>query len=300
MVEKFTALSPHAKAAALMIIAVLFFSAMDGIAKGLTQRYHSLEVVWARYFFQLVLSFTIVAPRLRVLLRTNNPGLQLVRSSFLFIATICFFYSIKFMPLASATAIFEVAPLMITALAVFVLGETVGWRRWAAVIMGLCGAVIIIQPTSPNFALTDLLPLLAAFGFAAYAISTRFLSKDENPVTSFLYTGLIGTIFASALVISVWQTPTPIDWVLMMLIGAGGALAHFLLIRALTMGEASFLAPFAYFSLLFNALWGYLFFAEVPSIYVWVGSAVIIVAGIFVWHIERKAQEFERAEEPLI
>lgn len=283
-----------------MIVAVLFFSAMDGVAKGLSQRYHSLEIVWARYFFQIILSFIILAPRLTTLLRTNYIKLQLVRSGFLYGATMCFFFSIKFMPLAEATAIFEIAPLFMTALAVIILREQVGVRRWAAVAIGLIGSIIIIRPTSANFELTDILPLIAAACFASYAISTRFLGREESPITAFLYTGLIGTVLASIMVIHVWQTPTLGDFCLMVLVGAGGALGHFLLIRALAIGEASFLAPFAYISLLFNALWGFLFFAEVPDIYVWIGSAIIVGAGIFVWSVESHGTPSTVEEKPLI
>ncbi|GLQ34707.1 hypothetical protein GCM10007939_09900 [Amylibacter marinus] len=291
MINSFNGLSTTARASILMIIGVLFFSFMDGIAKGLSTNFHTLEIIWARYFFQFLFSCLILLPNLTQLMRTKYPKLQLIRSLFLFGGTMGFFFAIAYMPLADATAIFEVAPLIITTLAFVVLKERVDLRRWIAVIVGLLGALIIIRPGSSAFNIYSLLPFFAAFCFACYTVSTRFLGQEENPWTSFLYTGLIGTILATLMVPSVWQTPDLFQWLHLAAVGAFGMIGHFFLIRALFIGEASFLAPFAYISLAFNALWGVLFYNEVPDIYVLIGSAIIVGAGIIIWRIETKQKK---------
>ena len=279
-------LGPLAKGTLLFLTTLFLFSIMDGIAKGLTDRHHPLQVVWARYTSQTVIAFVVLSPFLAKLLRTKHIGLQLIRSAFLFGATMSFFTSLKFIPISSATAVFEIAPLFITILSFFVLGEKVGLRRWIGVSIGLVGAMIIIRPGSEVFSFVALLPALAAFCFSGYAISTRFLGKDESPWTSFLYTALIGCIASCLIVPTVWETPTLPDAGLMTTMGIVGGIGHYFLIRAFTITEASYLAPFGYVTLLFNGLWGYLFFFEVPDFYTICGAAIIISAGVYVWYRE--------------
>lgn len=281
-------LTPFARGATLMLGAIFAFSIMDAVAKFLTGSYHPVQVVWARYTFQLVFVFLIAAPRLRTLLRTKYPRLQLVRSAFLFGATVCFFLSLPHLKLVTIIAIFEVAPLVICLFAFFFLGEHVGWRRWAGVACGLVGALIIIRPAGDFFTPAALLPLMAATLFAAYAVSTRFLGQAENPWTSFLYTALIGTIGANLCLPVFWTTPEPTDVIFMAILGAGGGIGHLMLIRALVQADASALSLFNYCGLIFAAILGYVIFSEVPDMFTVVGSVFIVSAGIFVWYRENQ------------
>jgi drug/metabolite transporter (DMT)-like permease len=288
MKQKLIPQSQMAQAALLMIVAVLFFTLMDATAKELSQRHHPIQVIWARYFFQLVLTFVLLAPRLRKLMVTKHLKMQMVRSLFLFGGTMGFFTSIALMPLAAATAIFEVAPLIITVAAYFILGEHVGPRRIVAVLLGLTGAMVIIRPGTDAFTPVAILPMFAAACYAGYAISSRVLGASEDQWTNFIYTGLIGTIIITIMVPFVWQNPSLTDWFLFCLIGLLGMIAHLLLLRAFLLGEASFVAPFAYVSMAFSAIWGFVFFAEVPDIYVFIGASIIIGAGLFIWYVESR------------
>ena len=279
-------LGPLAKGVLLFIITLFLFSIMDSIAKSLTERHHPLQVVWARYTSQTVIAFIVLSPFLSKLLRTKHIGLQLIRSACLFGATISFFTALKFIPISSATAIFEISPLFITIASFFILGEKVGPRRWFGVSIGLVGAMIIIRPGSEVFSLVALLPAFAALCFSGYAISTRFLGKDESPWTSFLYTALIGCLASCVIAPFVWETPSLPDAGLMTSMGIVGGIGHYLLIRAFTITEASFLAPFGYLTLLFNGLWGYLFFFEVPDAPTILGASIIVIAGVYVWYRE--------------
>lgn len=286
---------PGTRAIVMMIIAMLVLSFMDAVAKDLTQRYHPLQVVWARFAGQAILSLIVFAPHLNSLLRTPYMGTQLVRSALLFSATIFFFFALSQLQLATVAAIFEVAPLMITAAAFFVLRESIGPRRWLGVLAGLIGAMIIIRPGSEVFSLATLLPLGAAASYTGYAISTRMLAREENPWTSFLYTALFGTLMASLIVPFFWQTPGLMDALQMLALGALASVGHLFLIHALTTGEASVIAPFGYFGLLFNVLWGIMLFGEIPAAATILGSLVIVGSGLYVWQRERPRKQDGKA-----
>lgn len=282
------ALPPEGRGILCFLGTILLFSIMDAIAKDLTRRMDPLQVVWARYASQTAWAFLLLAPRLGRLLRTRFPGLQLVRSAALFGATISFFFGFSVLPLATNAAIFQVGPLFVTALGFVVLKERVGPRRLFAVLAGLAGAMIIIRPGSALFTPHAVLPLIAAFFYAGYMISTRFLGGEESPWTSFLYTALFGTVAASLMVPFVWTTPAAPDAVLMAMMGLIGGLGHLLLITALGFAQAATVAPFAYASLVFSAIWGYALFGEIPDRWTWIGALVIVGAGLYVWHRERR------------
>ncbi len=283
----FRGLTPTAQGIVMMIAAVATFSLMDSIAKELSSRYDPLQVVWARYTCHTAVVFLWFAPRLTSLLRTRHLGLQLIRSAFLFGATFSFFTAIAHIGLAQATAVFDANPLIVTILAFLVLKERAGPRRIFGVCAGLCGALIIIRPGTEIFSPYAALPLLGALCYASYVISTRFLGSNENSLTSLLYTTLIGTVVASALVPGVWQTPAPADAALMLLMGAIGGTGQYFLIRAFTLAEAGTVAPFTYVGLIFAVIFGYVFFSEVPDAMTFVGALVIAGSGLYVWHRER-------------
>ncbi|MEM7242605.1 MAG: DMT family transporter [Pseudomonadota bacterium] len=278
-----------AQAALLMVVAVLFFSMMDAVARGLARDVHPFEVVWGRYTFQTLFSVIFLAPQLHIYIKTSNLGLQFTRSLFLFGGTFFFFTALSHLSLAMTTAIFEIAPLLITVLAIFVLGEKVGAYRIAAVLIGLMGTLIIIRPTSAAFEPTLLLPIAAAACYAAYAISTRVLGDADPEWTSFLYTAVIGTVIAAIVVPLYWTGPDLWSFARMALMGIFGSFAHYLLILAFTRGEASYIAPFGYFGLVFNATWGFLFYAERPDLFVIIGAVIIVGAGLFVWYRENRS-----------
>ncbi|MEM9011633.1 MAG: DMT family transporter [Pseudomonadota bacterium] len=274
---------------ALAVAAILMFALMDVIAKGLLTRNEPIMVVWARFASQTFWAVVLLMPRLRQVMRTRHMPLQILRSACLFGATIFFFSAIPRMDLATIVAIFEIAPLLITVLAFLILREPVGPRRLLAVGVGLIGALIIIQPGTEVFTPWALLPIGAAACFASYAIATRFLGADESPWTSFLYTALFGTIAATAIVPFFWATPSLSDAVIMSLFGIVGGFGHFLLILALSRTEASSIAPFTYVGLVFATIFAWIFFDELPGPPTFVGAAIIIGAGLYVWYRERRA-----------
>lgn len=286
----FRTLGPSLQGIALMIAAMSILTLMDSLAKLLMQRYDPLQVVWARYACHSLLVFIYFAPRLRTLLVTHNIWLQILRSAFLFGATILFFTSLAHIGLAEAAALFDINPLVITVLAFVFLKEPIGPRRIFGVAMGLAGALIIIRPGSGIFSGYAMLPLLAACCYSAYVVSTRFLGRNENLLTSLLYTALIGCIVASVLVVPLWQTPGVSDAALMLVLGGLGAIGQYFLIRAFTLAQAAVIAPFSYVGLVFAVLYGYLFFGEFPDAMTLLGALVIVASGLYVWHRERQSQ----------
>lgn len=287
LTARLAALSAEARGAALLVLATAVFASMDAIGKGLMQRYDPFQVVWARYAAQAVIVALIVSPRLGRVIRTARPGLQVIRSALLFMATLCGFFAFSVMPLADATAIFQTAPLAITGLAALVLREPVGPRRWAGVMIGFLGALIIVRPGAEVFQPAALLPMLGALFFAGYSIATRFLGRDESWWTTFLYTAALGALIASAFVPLVWVTPTWADAGLMVTMGAIGSVGQFLLIAAFNTAPASAIAPFTYAGLIFATLWGYVFFGDAPDGWTATGAAVIVGSGVYVWRRER-------------
>ena len=273
----------NASAVLFFLGAIFCFSFMDATARGLSFDLPVLQLVWGRYSFQLLFSLVLLAPRLHHIFRSQSVRLHIIRSLLLFGATISFFFGLSNIPLADITAVFEIAPLIITILAVFILGERIRFLRIVAVIIGLIGALIVIEPSSDAFRPAALFGVAAAVCYATYTVLTRLLSNTENPWTSFVYTALIGTILINLVVPWVWVQPSLWEWCGLATLGTAGMIGHYMLIRALSIGEASFLAPFGYVGLLYSGAWGFLLYHEIPSMPVFIGSTLIIGAGLFVW-----------------
>lgn len=284
-----------ARAGILLILsASVFFAFLDTGAKYLSETYLILQIVWARYFFQMVLPpFMVGRRQLLHVARTNNLGLQALRSLLLLGATVAFFTAIRFIPLADATAISFVAPLLLTAFSIPLLGEKVGVRRWAAVVVGFCGALIVIRPGLVVMHWAATMPLLSAACFSLYQITTRKLAAIDSPITTFFYTGAIGAVVTTLVVPFVWRWPTLNGWVLMVCLGVLGGLGHYCLIQAFRRTLASTLAPFNFVSIVWMGVLGYVVFDDLPDIPTIVGTSVIIASGIYVFHRENVAVRIE-------
>ncbi|MCD1624432.1 DMT family transporter [Seohaeicola saemankumensis] len=291
-------LSPNATAILLMIGAIFCFSVMDATAKALAPRIGTIPAVWARYAGQALVVLILVAPRLKTVARTNYPLLQLARSVFLMFGTVFFFFSVANIGLTEATAIMNINPVIITLGAALFLGEKIGPRRVVGIAAALIGALMIIRPGSDVFSPFAILPLVAAIAYSAYNITTRFVGRNEDPWTSLLYTALFGAVIMTIAVPFYWQPLDVTSALLMILIAAFGTLSQLLLIRALSIGEAGMLAPFAYTGLIFATVWGIAFFDEYPDTWTMTGAAVIVGAGVYVWYRETFVRTATRKPVP--
>mgnify|MGYP001179904125 FL=1 len=271
------------KAIILNLIAWSTLPIMDGMAKYLSTQMHFLEVVWARYFFMVLLSLPITFIFLRkYLIWPHNFLLQLSRSIFLFLSTICFFYSISVISLAKALTLAFVAPIFVTILSALLLKEKVGIHRWCAVFVGFIGALIIIQPGIIKINLASIASLGAGISYAFYIISTRKLTSFDNPFLTLIFTGVFGAIIISFIVPFYWTMPNVNQWLLMIGLAAVGTFAHFCLILSLNYAEASKLAPLGYFEIVNNVLIGYYFFGDFPNKWLWLGLFFIVSSGIYI------------------
>lgn len=274
----------HGRGIALVLVATLLFVLLDATAKYLTQSYPVPQVVWARFFFHLLWVLILIGPRLGQDLRTRRPGLQLARSVIMLATNGVFFLAISRMPLADASAIMFISPLLVTALAVPLLGEIVGLRRWIAVCVGFAGALIIIRPGPDVLQSAAVLPLISSTLFSFYQIATRMLSSVDAPLTTLFYTALVGATVMTAALPWFWQTPDLAGVALMAAAGLFGALGQLAFIKAIQMAPLSLLAPFNYTMLVWTTLFGFVLFGDLPDGYTWLGAAIIVASGLYVLH----------------
>lgn len=279
----------------LMMLAGFLFVVMDSTAKYLSGSYPVTQIVWARYIFHLLtLPLLIGRGSWLAVLATRRLGLQLLRSLMLLGSTFFFFLAVKFIPLATATAIGFVGPLLVTALSVPFLKEKVGPRRWAAVIIGFGAVVIIIRPGAELLHWAVFLPLLVAACFAIYQITTRILSATDSSLTTLFYSATAGAV-AMTLVLPFeeWRTPDLAGWGLMAFLGLIGSLGHFVMIRAFTHAPASSLAPFSYLTLVWATLLGFVVFGDLPDRWTVLGAVILAASGLYVLYRERKVKAGE-------
>lgn len=195
---------------------------------------------------------------------------------------------LRYIPLAEATAVNFLAPLLVTALSVPLLGEHVTRRQWLAVLGGFVGVLIVIRPGGALFTPTIVLPLCSALCFGFYQLLTRKLTGIDSPTTSNFLTGIINSLIMSALLPFFWSTPTWSHAVFMVGLGTCGMLGHMLLTQAFRHAAPAMLAPFSYGQILFAGMYGYLIFDHTPDGYAIVGIAVICLSGLAVAFGQRK------------
>jgi drug/metabolite transporter (DMT)-like permease len=274
----------------LLIAAVSTFAVVDAIAKYLARTYPVPLVVWARYTSQTLFMVLVLGPRLKLdLVRSLRPGLQVIRGIVLVVSTMLFFSALAFMPLAEASAITFLSPLVLAGMSVWLLRERVRRSAWAAIIAGLIGVLIIIRPGGDVFTPAAILPILTAVCFAAYQLLTRKLAGIDSTFTTLFYGAIVGTVLITLVVPFFWQTPArALDWLLFGVIGVLGGAGHFVLIRAFTHASPSTLAPFVYVQLVAVLVLGYLVFGEFPDGWSLVGMAIIVLSGA--WIAARQAR----------
>ena len=274
-----------------MLVTMFFFVSLDTTAKYLVARYPVVEVVWARCVFHLLFVSIVLAPKLHVHVVSRGLGLQLMRSLLLLTCTLLFFSGVGLLPLADASAIMFTSPILLTVLAIPLLGESVGPRRWAAVAIGFVGALIVVRPGTGVMGTGAVLLLAAAFCNALYQLTTRKLRMVDSPSTTLLYTAVVGSVLLSLLLPSVWVAPQPAHWLLFALLGVLGGAGHFTLIKAFQRAPAAVVAPFSYSSLVWATGYGYFIFGDLPDEWTVVGSCIIAGGGLYILHRERVKRE---------
>ena len=279
---------------ALMLASIVFFVSLDSAAKILTETLPPLQVAWGRYVFSVVFLPFLIRPRqLFPAFRTNRPDLQVARSVLLVSITCSFFTAIRYIPLAEAIAIAFAAPFITSVLAIPVLGEKVGIRRWTAITTGFIGVMIVLRPGFEERHWAYFLPLGIAAGMAAYNVLTRLVNRYDSARTSMAYNNVAGAAVMSLVVIILPGQWAPIgtgDWVTLALLGVFAMSGHFCLILAYRHAPVSALAPFSYSHLVLAMIAGLVVFGEVPDLATLAGVAVIAASGVYVFRREAIAR----------
>lgn len=268
---------------ALMCLAMFSLACMDAISKQLAQTYPVSQILAVRFWlFSAFAIFVLCRGRVREALRTAHLGLQVLRGLVITLEVGIFVLAFKHLPLANAHAVAGVAPLLVTVLAVPLLGEHVGWQRWLAVGAGFLGLLVIIRPGLAMFDPASMLPLLGALLWATYQLLVRRTS-DDSPGTLMLYMALIGAVVAGSIAPFQWVSPDREGWALLGLLGCIGSLGHWLLILALRSAPASQLQPFHYTVFVWAVVLGAVVFDEFPDHWTLCGALIIAGSGVFAW-----------------
>jgi drug/metabolite transporter (DMT)-like permease len=283
-----------------MLAAVVCFSVLETTGKYLSQFYPVVEVVWARYTVHVVLLLVLLAPRMGwALVRTAQPGGQVLRASLLLGSTLCNFFALSYLPLAEVKAISFVSPLLVTVFAVWLLREKVTLAKWIAVMVGFLGTLFIVRPGSHMVSWASSLALGNALCYSLFQIMTRQFSEDETPLATLFYSAIVGCVVLSLVVPWVWVQPSGAHLGLFLLVGSAGAAGHFMLIKALESERASVLSPIGYTQLLWVTLLGFIVFGQLPDRHAVIGMAIIVASGLYVaWgHRARRNEEPDSAIE---
>ncbi len=272
----------HLVGVALAICAVFAFSILDSLAKHLAQSYPLPMVIWARYFVHVLVMLVLLAPTMGSrLVRTRRPAMQVARGLLLGMSTIFFVTGLSLMPIAEASTIALIAPVLVTLLAVRFLGERAPPGTWWALGVSFAGVVLIVRPGGQVFGLAALLPMASAFCFAVYQMLTRRLAGVDDGLATLFIGALVPAIIATGIVPWFWAMPVSLfDALLFVAMGSVGAIGHLLLVRALERAPASTIAPFAYVQVVSALLVGWLFFSDFPDLTALAGMGLIVITGV--------------------
>ncbi|MNP10258.1 Riboflavin transporter [compost metagenome] len=273
----------------LVVLAMFLFASHDALSKYLAGFYPILWVVWARYLVHTLLMMAIFLPQsgLRVL-RTRRPGLQALRALCLLGTSLLFTTALQYIPLAEATAVNFLAPLLVTALSLPLLGEKVTRGQWVAVLVSFVGVTVIVHPGGALFTPAVLLPFGSALCFCFYQLLTRKLSGIDSPTTSNFFTGVLNTLVMSAIVPMFWQTPSLLHGLMAVALGTCGMTAHLFLTQAFRHAPPAMLAPFSYCQIVFAGILGLVLFGHSPDMAGLVGIALICLSGLGAAWLQRK------------
>jgi len=275
-------------------LAICIFAGQDAITKYLGDRYPPLFITMIRFWAFAVFVFCFAASSpggVRGAVATRRPWLQIVRGLLLVAEIVVIVFSYVHAGLAMSQSIFQATPLIITILSIPLLGETVGWRRGAAVLVGLIGVLVIINPVDLHFDMSLLLPLAASVLFALYSIATRAVSREDSAVTSLFYAGVAGAVAISLIGPFYWTEVRGPDWFALAALCVCGTLSHYFLIRAYGLLPAAEVQPVTYFQLVLNVILAVSLFGEIITPNMVIGAIIVVGAGLFtIWREHQLAK----------
>lgn len=280
-----------------IIAATVIFACQDAITKRLVTDYPITFIVMVRYwaFFSIGLVAANMADGgLRASIRSNRRLVHLIRGILLVVEIAIVGLAYKTMGLAETMALFQAYPLFVTALAAIFLGERVGCRRWLALAAGFAGILIILRPGTGIIEVGAIYTLAGALIYALYQTLTRLSGTGDSAVTSFLYVGAVGAFIMTLGLPFFWVDMAAVDMIWLLALCAMGIAGHFCLIKALELAPATLLQPFNYLQLVWAVIIGWIVFREMPDVWTFLGGAIVVGSGLFVFYRER-----QRAPKPI-
>jgi drug/metabolite transporter (DMT)-like permease len=273
----------NGQAIAIMCIGIFCLVMNDAMAKWFTAHYPPLQIIFVRNLLAMpMIAAILLSIGGRRALQTQNLRIHALRGLLMVGGAYAFFLGLKLLPLAEATSLIFAAPIFITLLSVPLLGEPVGWRRWAAVIVGFVGVLIIVRPGAAAFQPASLFVVATAMFYALVMITARWISRAEDVWTMTFYLVLFPMVFSGLLVPLVWQPLETSHLPLFLGMAVFGTLGVMFISQAFRLAPAAIVAPFDYTALIWASLLGWLVWGEIPGLWTYAGAAVIIASGIYI------------------
>ena len=275
----------------LISLTYVLFALLDGSAKWLVQSVPVLVVVWLRFLTHTLIASALLFPmRGRALVRTQHLRWHLVRGLMFVAMTGMNFSALQYLQLTVTASIFFTVPILVALLSAPLLGEKLDARRWAAIAAGFAGVLVVVRPGSEAFHPAILLALANAVLYAFFNMMTRKLAAYDSPETIQFLPAVVASVVLAPFALAAWESPAGwFEWFMLCMLGVFGGTGHYLLAMAHRYAPASTLAPFLYQQILYMALFGYLVFGNVPDKETWIGAAIVVASGLYLFSRERRA-----------
>ena len=267
----------------------LIFSLLDGSAKWLVHSMPVVMVVWMRFFVQVVAAGAVLFPvKGLALVKTRHLKWHLARAAMFVAMTGMNFWALQYLQLTVTSSIFFSTPIIIALVSATILGEKLDAKRVAAILAGFAGVLVIVHPWSADFHPAMILAVLNALIYAGFMLSTRHLAAYDSPETIQYLPAVGATIVLTPFAVAAWEAPGHwLEWAVACLLGVFGGVGHYLLALAHRYAPSSVIAPFVYQQVIYMALFGYLVFGDVPGPSVWIGAAIVVSSGLYLFARER-------------
>jgi drug/metabolite transporter (DMT)-like permease len=273
----------------LVSVTYMLFTLLDGSAKWLVASVPVIVVVWLRFALHVAIASALFFPlRGIALVRTRHLRWHLLRALMFVGMTGINFWALQYLQLAVTSSIYFVVPILIALLAAPLLGEKLDRGRWAAILAGFAGVLVIVRPWSAEFHPAMIASVVNAILYALFNLMTRRLAAYDSPETIQFLPAVGATVLLAPFAFAAWQAPPgALEWALACLLGLCGGLGHYLLALAHRYAPATVLAPFLYQQVIYMAIFGYLVFGDVPAAEVWTGAAIVVGSGLYLFARER-------------
>jgi drug/metabolite transporter (DMT)-like permease len=276
----------------LVSLTYLVFCLLDGSAKWLVGTVPVIVVVWLRFAIHAVVAAAVFFPvQGLALVRTRHLRWHIVRALMFMAMTGINFWALQYLQLTVTSSIFFSVPLMIALASATILGEKLDTGKWIAIVTGFAGVLVIVRPWGAEFHPAMLASVANAVMYAVFMMMTRRLAAYDSPETIQYLPAVGAAIGLAPFAFAAWQSPNGwLEWTVACLTGVLGGLGHYLLALAHRYAPSSVIAPFLYQQVIYMALFGYVVFGDVPSGWVWLGAAIVIGSGLYLFARERSRQ----------